>query len=75
MRRSPRPRRGARRWANVLKKPNKAREAAARNAKERKEGLPAGKAKGDGIGSVGGAARGILSMARLNMLSRPKERR
>lgn len=64
-----------------VKKPNKAREAAARNAKGRKEGIPGqskgtvvedAKAKGKGKENVGG--RGILSMARLNMLSRPKGR-
>ena len=38
-----------------LKKPNAAREAAAKNAKDRK-------------------SRGILSMSRLNMLARPKDR-
>jgi hypothetical protein len=61
----------------VLKKPNsKAREAAARNAKERKEGIPGQlKDQKGGSGKVGAGAKGILSMARLNMLSRPKERR
>lgn len=67
----------------MVKKPNKAREAAARNAKERKEGMLGGKDRretmnvgpgGSGAGA-GGHGRGILSMARLNMLSRPKERR
>ena len=76
----------------LLKKPNKAREAAARNAKERKSGFSgqtqtqtqkqnlgkAGeekeKARGGG-GASGASGRGILSMSRLNMLSRPKERR
>ena len=53
------------------KKLNKAREAAKRSAEERKEG---------GRGGLGGAAgaaakKGILSMSRLNVLSRPKERR
>ena len=41
-----------------LKKPNAAREAAAKNANERK-----------------GKGKGILSMSRLNMLARPKERK
>ncbi len=66
----------------VVKKPNKARQEAARNAKERKEGIPrlskgreTGKENVSGSGSGGGVRRGILSMSRLNMLSRPKERR
>jgi hypothetical protein len=57
----------------VVKKMNRAREAAARNAKERKEGIPG--RLGGGKESGGGNGRGILSMARLNMLSRPRERR
>lgn len=60
------------------KKPNKAREAASRNAKERKEGVPGkhqgGNGKESGEGGRG-RGRGILSMSRLNVLSRPKERR
>lgn len=81
----------------VLKKPNKAREAAAKNAKERKSGyfgqtqaqaqkqkqkqsLGKGaeekeKSSAAGARASGAGARGILSMSRLNMLSRPKERR
>ncbi|ERF72656.1 hypothetical protein EPUS_05710 [Endocarpon pusillum Z07020] len=78
----------------VLKKPNKAREAAAKNAKDRKSGFSGQtqaqaqkqkqnlgkggeeKEKASGGGRVSGASgRGILSMSRLNMLSRPKERR
>ncbi len=65
----------------VLKKPNKAREAAARNAKDRKgamDGLGKGKERITAAAGAGGATekgRGILSMSRLNMLSRPKERR
>lgn len=73
--------------AKAVKKPNKAREAAARNAKERKTGGPTarpglqstgekkgGQSKGEEKMGAGGAA-GILTMSRLNMLSRPKERR
>ena len=41
-----------------VKKPNAAREAAAKNAKERK-----------------GKSKGMLSLSRLNMLARPKERK
>ena len=41
-----------------VKKPNAAREAAAKNAKERK-----------------GKGKGMLSLSRLNMLARPKERK
>ncbi len=61
--------------SKVLKKPNKAREAAARNAKERKSGLDGLGKERVGAGAAGDRTRGILSMSRLNMLSRPKERR
>ncbi len=68
---------GATAGGRVLKKSNKAREAAARNAKERK-GAMDGLGKERGTTAAAGAGekgRGILSMSRLNMLSRPKERR
>ena len=58
-----------------VKKPNKARQAAARSAKERKEGIPGKPDRGKPEEKVGGGRKGILSMSRLNMLSRPKERR
>jgi hypothetical protein len=58
----------------VVKKTNKARETAARNAKDRKSGMP-GRMGAIKEEKAGGGARSILSMARLNMLSRPKDRR
>lgn len=57
---------------------SRAREEAVRNARGRKSFVPPGagaKGKEGESGSGNGNGRGILSMARLNVLSRPKERR
>jgi hypothetical protein len=65
------------RAGSPVKKPNKAREAAARSARERKSMIPGqgGQQGADGKGKSEKGGRGILSMARLNMLARPRERK
>lgn len=52
-----------------VKKPSAARELAAKTAKERKV-----KASIGGAGATPGLSKGVLSLSRLNMLARPKNR-